>query len=412
MPRRLLVTLLLGLVGCAPARPWPVTLALTSGVMGGLEPCACPAGPEGGVAREATVLARLRREAPPVIVLDGGDALTGTSGSDADLGATMIQALNRLGYGALVAGERETALAEAAWSSRSAEAGFPLLGRAASSCTKVVRAGDRSVGVIGLTRLANESSEQALARWIVLARRLKAETNLTVGLLHVPGQDPRQVARAMPDLAVLYDGHPRGLGPPRMVGETLVVEGYPFGGKAMTRLDLTVDPARGRVLTQHLRRIVLDARIPDDPALRRWLGSPRALAARPWPNLPISTLEGQPVFPSSWRGVPGLVVVTCWCAPCQEVATQLNRLHARHPRWGLRLMSLLDGAATAERVRALRLDLPVFIDSQYRGWEQLGKPTCPHGYVLDDAGRIREELGVKDFSEAGIEARLARLEAR
>src|SRR3972149_465325 len=70
-----LVAASLGACGRRPRGPGRVTILYTGGVQGALEPCGCSPGQLGGVARQATLVKEIRREAAAVILVDAGDLL-------------------------------------------------------------------------------------------------------------------------------------------------------------------------------------------------------------------------------------------------------------------------------------------------------------------------------------------------
>lgn len=403
-----LALLLLVLTACqAPRPPFDATLVFSNGIMGGLEPCECPSSPMGGVARQATVLRGIRQTSQRVVLLDGGDTLLGTEQSDADGGRSMIEAMNRLGYQAMVLGEQDQ-LPPGELAQRASAARFPVLGRVAGMSLPeraIVEQGGKRFGLVAITRGKDEELKEALARARSEAKRLRGKVDLLVGINHLVGLEDSEVAKEIPQLHVLLGGHPRLTGATSWVGKTLVMNGFPMGGKALSTLKLTFDPRQGKVSQSELERISLGPRVPDDPEMRAWLTSrfPRTVAAKPWPNLPITTMDGQPVFPSTWRGSPGLVMVACWCPSCQTVIQDLEALHQTHPEWSMRVMSLVSSKATAYHAKRLKVTLPLVVDEGGKGFELLGKPECPHLYMMDAKGMVRGELSREEISPKRLE---------
>jgi len=115
----------------------------------------------GGLARRATLIDQTRAVEPNVLLLDGGDTLTGPgnwvrSGADEFL----IDVMNRMDYDAMVLGEIELTLGEATLRERIAQAQFPILsanvkvkasGELLCQPYAVLELGGRQVGVLGLT---------------------------------------------------------------------------------------------------------------------------------------------------------------------------------------------------------------------------------------------------------------------
>lgn len=398
-----LAALLLLLTACqAPKPPFDATLVFSNGVMGGLEPCECPSSPMGGVARQATVLKALRQTSRSVVLLDAGDTLLGTEQSDADRGQSMIDAMNLLGYQGMVLGEQDQ-LPPGDLAKRVTAAQFPVLGRAPGMSLPehaIVEQGGKRFGLVAITRGKDEEPKSALSRARSEARRLRGQVDMLVGVSHVVGMEDRKVAEEIPQLHVLYGGHPLGTGSTSWIGKTLVVNGFPLGGKALSTLKLTFDPRQGKVSQSELERVSLSPQVPDDPEMRDWLTRrfPAVVTAKPWPNLPITTADDQPVFPSTWKGAPGLVMVACWCPMCQTVIQDLEALHKTHPEWGMRILSLVPAKGTQYHAKRLKVTLPLLVDQGGRSFELLGKPDCPRIYLLDAKGMVRGELSREEIT--------------
>ena len=82
----------------------------------------------GGVARRATLIDQERQAHAFVLVLDAGDSLTGDQDPALKTqGQTSVEAMNRMGYDAMVLGPADLGLGVAALRQRSAEAKFAMV---------------------------------------------------------------------------------------------------------------------------------------------------------------------------------------------------------------------------------------------------------------------------------------------
>ena len=91
----------------SPSSPSSLVLIYTSCANGQIRSCNCTKFRFGGYGRELTVLKSIRSKSKDVLLIEGGDACGGT-GVQASLKADVsAQALNILGYGAMVPGEEE-----------------------------------------------------------------------------------------------------------------------------------------------------------------------------------------------------------------------------------------------------------------------------------------------------------------
>lgn len=136
-----------------------VTVFLTGGERGALEPCGCATGQLGGLARRSTVLALERPDPAAALTLSCGGLLRDTSALDALTLQTAMQALGAMAYDAHVPSARELALGHEALEA-GRRSGVPWLAanvvskdgdrRAATQPLFVKTVGDHIVSVIGL----------------------------------------------------------------------------------------------------------------------------------------------------------------------------------------------------------------------------------------------------------------------
>lgn len=254
-------------------------------------------------------VANLRRarasDGGAVLLVDGGDLFQGTVESNLNEGAAVIQAYNAMGYAAAAIGnhefdygpEGEATFARApnddprgALRARAREAHFPFLSANIVDAqtgatpawdnvraTALVEAGGLRVGLVGVSTEATPATTLA-ANFRGLAMRPLAETiaaraaalraegaSVVVVLAHAGGgcrffdhptnlrscdasEEIFEVARALPQGSVdaIVAGHThRGIA--HVVNGIPVIESF-ANGKALGRVDLTVDASTGRVL--------------------------------------------------------------------------------------------------------------------------------------------------------------------
>lgn len=120
-----------------PAAQAPTSLVLlyTAGADGQIRSCNCTKFRFGGYGREMTLLDSIRSREKDVLLIEGGD-VTGGTGFQADLKAHVAaQALQLLGYGAMVLGEKELGVRAVRYVDRF-EPRVPLV------CANVVKSGE------------------------------------------------------------------------------------------------------------------------------------------------------------------------------------------------------------------------------------------------------------------------------
>lgn len=237
--------LLVAAVGCARARPGPagppdLTILYAADLRGAV---ASPPRVAGGLARRATSVDRVRLSARALVQVDAGDIAPGAEDDPglADAAAReararlALRAYRRMGVDAVAVGERDLALGAAKWRALCEEAKLPVVaanvvgpdGQLVFPAYRIVRAGDTSVGVLGLLEASPQgwtappgvtvTDPMAAARAAVQSLRGQG-ARVIVGLFHVAGgaSRAREIAEtAGVDLVVL--GHGGEPTPPRVV---------------------------------------------------------------------------------------------------------------------------------------------------------------------------------------------------
>jgi len=232
----------------------------------------------GSLAQVATVVARLRRENPRTVVLDGGDAIEGTPlGYYANTGPGVagsdptIAAMDVIGYDAAVVGNHEFNFGLAALRRSLAQASFPWLAanlkgageaRLALRDELVLTRGGVRVGILGLTnpnvphwepashrRGLGFADPVAVARERLAGLRRRADVVIVVvhsGFERDPatgepnGSDDENYAwrlAQLPGIDLLLTGHTHEDIPPRALGATVVAQPGRWA-ELVTRVDL------------------------------------------------------------------------------------------------------------------------------------------------------------------------------
>ena len=189
------------------------------------------AGHAGGLARVATLRARLKARRPQLLTTLGGDFLSpsaiGTARVEGErlAGRQMVAVLNVLGVDWAVLGNHEFDVGERAFRARLAETTFGIVASNVTDATgapfeKTVPhavipvktpSGTLRIGLIGLTIDANPQPWVRYAPPVEAARAavaaLKGRTDAIVALTHLTLAGDRQIAEEVPDIDVILGGH-------------------------------------------------------------------------------------------------------------------------------------------------------------------------------------------------------------
>lgn len=280
----LLITLL-GAPGEARERPRALTILYFNDMHGHLEPWRTDGnnGPTvGGIARMASVVARIRREnqasGRATILLVAGDVLQGTPMSAVFQGEPDFKAFNRMRVDAMAIGNHDFDFGQANLRKLRGMARFPVLGanvfthdnRPFAKATTVLEPlpGLR-VGVLGLTTVDTPTmtfptnvtglrfdDPVATARKAVPS--LAGQCDLVVALTHLGVPEDRRLAREVPEVDVVIGGHTHApLPEPERVGDTVICQAHD-NGRFLGRLDLTIEKGRAKVSRAELIPITDD----------------------------------------------------------------------------------------------------------------------------------------------------------
>ncbi|MHB9132001.1 MAG: bifunctional metallophosphatase/5'-nucleotidase [Armatimonadota bacterium] len=309
---RFLITLTLFLLTIAgwAAETWQLTILHTNDLHGMMQPYnypgqllnVLPRKDTGGLARRATLVAQLRKEAKnPVVVIDGGDLFTRGPWHTKFYGEPEIEALNLIGYDMFCVGNNEFK-AKAGVESQPILLGlmrrsrFPWL---AANLTVgdtgvpvegmhpyIVRTyGTVRVGFLGLTAPRSAEYAQvkgwaisdpiaAAKKWVPLARQ---ECDILIAVTHIGVDLDKQLAAAVPGIDAIIGGDshtyirkPIMIKNPAGVQVPIVQAGEQ--GVAVGELDLTFEHTDAwRLTAADGKLIFLDKSYPEDPAVKALL---------------------------------------------------------------------------------------------------------------------------------------------
>lgn len=255
--------------------PTTITILHTNDIHGALEGETVGSGgppvTRGGLANLVGYIhqARAARDGR-VLVLDAGDAWSGTFISNISRGKAVVQAMNAAGYDAMALGNHDFDWGQETVRERAREATFPFLGANIQEASTgqlfapvkaylVKRVGNVRVGVLGLTNpgtpaitkpenvrgLRFLSAMETVARYLP---QLRQEADLIVVLSHMGVADDERLARSAPGIDVIVGGHSHTqLHEPLRFGQTIYVQAG-SSARFVGQLELVVD-REGRIVS-------------------------------------------------------------------------------------------------------------------------------------------------------------------
>jgi len=260
--------------------------------------------PTGGLARRATAIkSLLTREEGIPLIFDAGSSLMGEWVSLASQGRVIVEAMNQMGYDAMVIGRMDLLKGIGVAQARAKEAAFAVL--SANLVSKrdekplfdpyavIIKKGVR-IGVIGLSdetalRMPGVAEEAKLLDPQETARRYVSELSGRVDVLIVLSrlglEEDRALAYAVPGIHVIVGGKTRQLmNEPERMGNTIIVQ-QGYDGEWLGYLKVTFD-AQGVPLSARAMPIPLTEDFPDDPRVAAIVERYKAQypTPTPWPT--------------------------------------------------------------------------------------------------------------------------------
>jgi 2',3'-cyclic-nucleotide 2'-phosphodiesterase (5'-nucleotidase family) len=242
----------------------------------------------GGVARRATKISQERKKGGAILLLDAGDSLVGDQDpARKTQGQTSVAAMNMLGYDAMVLGPQDLALGPAVLRQRIAEARFAILSaNAVVSATGelmvtpfVIR--ELSGNKVALVGISGGGTNELVVRNPLqtaqsVVAQVKSQADVIILISHAGASVDRQIADAVPGIALIVSGGPRALPAPWRSDKTgtLVLHADEaqsgHAGRVMGVAALAFD-SRGQLVQQDWQSVALADSIPDDPAMSAWV---------------------------------------------------------------------------------------------------------------------------------------------
>ncbi len=224
---------------------------------------------DAGAARIAAFASQVRRESGAVLMLDAGDAISGTPVSSIFEGEPIFEVMNLMGYDVGLLGNHEFDHGIEKIGTFLDIATFPLLSANAKNASGGLIAdapywlgnlGDISVGVIGLTTpdtpsLTTPRGNEGIAVLSInevlpdLINTLRPKVDVLILLTHLGHDNELELAKAFPSVDLIIGGHSHTLvAHPVKVGTTWVAQADHYG-KHVGLITLDVDPnADGRAV--------------------------------------------------------------------------------------------------------------------------------------------------------------------
>lgn len=231
----------------------------------------------GGIDRMATAINQVRQEQgkEQVLLLDGGDTIGDTMIAAQTKGRAIVEAMNAIGYDAMVVGNHEPDFGPEALQQRIEQAKFPVLaanlvdrstGAHVAKPYVIRQVGGVKVAILGLAypntalttspkNVAGLEFRDAVETARLFVPRLRQEgAEVVVVLSHLGLSAEQKLAQSVAGIDVIVGGHSHNrMQQAAQVGKTLIVQAGAHGSD-LGRLDLEVQNGQ---ITGHRRSLIL-----------------------------------------------------------------------------------------------------------------------------------------------------------
>jgi 2',3'-cyclic-nucleotide 2'-phosphodiesterase (5'-nucleotidase family) len=242
------------------------------------------------VARRAAKIKAVRANAKDTVLLfDAGGALFGQSLARASEGRVIIDAMNLLGYDAMVVGRADLSMGMELFLARVAEARFPILacnlvgkdGKLLLPPYTILERNGVRYGILGVTDLETGNAP-GVVQWadvldpVESVRKrlpeLQEQSDVTIVLSRLGLEADRSLAQAVPGISVIVGGKSRSLmETPDILDQTVIVQAG-YDGEWIGRLDVSLD-SEARLCESTLSTFALGPDVASDPELAAFVDS-------------------------------------------------------------------------------------------------------------------------------------------
>lgn len=236
-----------------------VTVIFTGDTLGLVEPCGCQKGMLGGLPRRATIIAKLRKEEPKLLLLDAGDVLGPTS--ERYSARLFGQAYRQMGYNVVALGKKDQQYPATLGKELRQGKIIPLTGHRR---TAILVASGIRIGVLRLHQLPKPASAMQAATIRRDIADLRRQSDVVV-ILSDQGrtQDESLVKQGIAAEVLIGNQQWRTLKAPLQIGSTTILP-TTWRGEAVGRVDLIWDGSRWQT---SFRRYDLDEKVSDEPKM-------------------------------------------------------------------------------------------------------------------------------------------------
>ena len=253
-----------------------ITILYTGNTQSYIEPCGCYPGQSGGVARRATLIERIRKQRPSLLLVDAGGNFDGENRLDELRARANMEAMKAMGYDAILFTPEELRFGTDFSTQITTELQLPFISTTSSPLQGssgviqpdfIKEAPLHKSLVLGVSSVDDQGLEHLSDTLIHQIGKRKGKDTTVILLSGLEKRDNRRIARQVEEIDVIISMQPkeRGIQSER-VGQTVVAYCTPHG-ETLGQIDLKFDE-HGEVTDFHVQEHFMDETVPDHEAVR------------------------------------------------------------------------------------------------------------------------------------------------
>lgn len=253
-----------------------ITILYTGNTQSYIEPCGCYPGQSGGVARRATLIEKIRKQRPSLLLLDAGGNFDGDNRLDELRARANMEAMKAMGYDAILFTPEELRFGTNFSTQIAAELQLPFISTTSSPLQGssgviqqdfIKEAPLHKSLVLGVSSVDDQGLEHLSDTLIRQIGKRKGEDTTVILLSGLEKRDNRRIARQVKEIDVIISMQPKERGIQfERIGQTVVAYCTPHG-ETLGQIDLKLDE-HGEVADFRVQEHFMDETIPDHGAVR------------------------------------------------------------------------------------------------------------------------------------------------
>lgn len=253
-----------------------ITVLYTGNTQSYLEPCGCYPGQSGGIARRATLVEQIRKQNQSVLLVDAGGIFEGTNRLDQLRAKANMQAMNAIGYDAILLSPTELQFGEHFLEHITTELQLPLISTSnpplwqndefvQPRLTKILK--ENQLLILGASYLPNQSLDHLIENLNQKIAEHAGNRSTVILLSTLSKVDNRQIVRQLKEINLVISMKHKSRGKQYEIVEKKLIAYCKPHGETLGKIDLKLNE-QGEIIDYRIQELFMDETVPDQPMVR------------------------------------------------------------------------------------------------------------------------------------------------